>query len=54
MDNGFKQSVDNTVERVPFLGDLPIVGHLFRKVKAKDNREEFLIFITPRIIKDKE
>lgn len=49
----FKQTLNNSVERVPFLGDLPVVGHLFRKVQSVDDREEFLIFITPKIVHDK-
>ncbi len=36
--------------KVPFLGDLPVLGRLFRSVSQLDNRTELLIFITPRIV----
>jgi type IV pilus assembly protein PilQ len=36
-------------EKVPFLGDLPFLGFFFRSRKENDDREEFLVFITPRI-----
>lgn len=46
----YKQDKYNTVNRVPFLGDLPIVGNLFKKRSTTVRNEELLIFITPRII----
>ncbi len=36
--------------KVPFLGDLPLLGRLFRNSSQLDNRTELLIFITPRIV----
>lgn len=41
--------VDRT-DKVPFLGDLPGVGFMFRKNIVRDNKRELLIFITPKII----
>ncbi len=41
--------VDRT-DKVPFLGDLPGVGFMFRKNLVQDNKKELLIFITPKII----
>ena len=35
--------------KVPFLGDLPVIGWLFKKRSESDNRTEILVFITPRI-----
>jgi type IV pilus assembly protein PilQ len=35
--------------KVPFFGDLPFIGFFFRNRKENDDREEFLVFITPRI-----
>jgi type IV pilus assembly protein PilQ len=35
--------------KVPFFGDLPFLGFFFRTRKENDDREEFLVFITPRI-----
>jgi len=39
------------IERIPFVGALPLVGALFRHTRVTDKRTELLIFITPRIIK---
>ena len=38
--------------KTPFLGDLPYVGALFRQTIERDDKQELLIFITPRIISD--
>jgi len=46
----YKQDKNNTINRVPFLGELPVVGRLFRNQSVKVKNEELLIFITPRII----
>ena len=40
-----------TIQKVPFFGDLPLIGWLFRQKTQKDNKSELLIFVTPRIIK---
>ena len=37
-------------EKVPVLGDLPLVGHLFKKQMRSKEKREILIFITPKII----
>jgi type IV pilus assembly protein PilQ len=39
-----------SVSKVPFLGDIPILGNLFKKRTSRNNRTELLIFLTPRII----
>lgn len=49
----FTQTTNNSVEKVPFFGDLPVVGQLFRKNVTRDDRDEFLIFITPKVVVDK-
>jgi type IV pilus assembly protein PilQ len=41
-----------TVTKVPFLGDIPFVGSLFRSKQRKDNKAELLIFVTPRILEE--
>ena len=38
--------------KVPFLGDIPVLGYLFRSSNKVDNKSELLVFITPKIIKD--
>jgi type IV pilus assembly protein PilQ len=40
------------VNKVPMLGDMPYVGFLFRNTMKFDDRNELLIFVTPRILKD--
>lgn len=46
----YKQSKTNNIVRVPFLGQLPVIGNLFRKTNIVSSNDELLIFITPRII----
>lgn len=46
----YKQDKHNAINRVPFLGELPIVGAIFRNRSVMVKNEELLIFITPRII----
>ncbi|WP_255992116.1 type IV pilus secretin PilQ [Chitinolyticbacter albus] len=46
----FIQDVSSTVTQVPLLGDLPVVGNLFKNRTNVDNKRELLIFITPKVI----
>ena len=46
----FEQQERKTVTKVPFLGDLPVVGYLFKNTSTVSDRSELLIFITPRIV----
>ncbi|NNH26412.1 type IV pilus secretin PilQ family protein [Acinetobacter terrestris] len=48
----FEQETRNAQTKVPFLGDIPYVGRLFRKDIKSDNKRELLIFVTPRIVND--
>jgi len=48
----YERSKDNSVRKVPFFGDLPGVGVLFKKSFKQDNNRELLFFITPKILKD--
>jgi len=41
-----------TIQKVPFLGDLPILGYFFKYKQATKRRSELVIFITPRIVED--
>lgn len=58
LDNGetvvlggiYEQQTADNVSKVPVLGDLPILGPLFRTKGILDNRSELLIFLTPRIV----
>ena len=47
------QDVSNTVTKVPFFGDLPVVGELFKNSARADRKTELLVFITPRIMDDR-
>ena len=42
----------NSQTKVPFLGDIPYLGKLFRRERKTDNKRELLIFVTPRIVND--
>ena len=43
-----------TVQKVPVLGDLPVIGAAFRNVISKKTKSELVIMITPKIINDGE
>ena len=49
----FQQTEQDTVDKVPFLGDIPFLGNLFKSTTKLVQRSELLIFITPRIITDR-
>ena len=46
----YKQDLSNATQKVPLLGDIPVLGNLFKYQKKQDDQEELLIFITPRIM----
>ena len=46
----YSRNTSQSMSSVPFWGSIPILGYLFRNTKETDNRNELLIFITPRII----
>jgi type IV pilus assembly protein PilQ len=48
----FTQQQTHNVTKVPLLGDVPLLGNLFRKTDNTDNRRELLVFVTPRIVAD--
>lgn len=58
LDNGetvviggiFEQDINNTVTQVPFFGDLPLIGWLFKNKEIKDSKTELLIFLTPKLL----
>ena len=59
MDNGetvvlggvYEQSNRNDSTRVPFFGDLPFIGALFRTTSERNEKSELLIFVTPKILR---
>ncbi|MEO0442139.1 MAG: type IV pilus secretin PilQ family protein [Pseudomonadota bacterium] len=48
----FQQSTINNETKVPLLGDIPFLGKLFRQDLKSDEKQELLIFITPRLLSD--
>ncbi|MFN3239107.1 MAG: type IV pilus secretin PilQ, partial [Pseudomonadales bacterium] len=48
----FTVRTTESVQKTPFLGDLPYVGNLFRRKTSTDNKQELLIFITPSLLRD--
>lgn len=48
----FRSEQVNTITKTPFLGDLPLIGALFRNTNISDTKTELLVFITPRLVKD--
>jgi type IV pilus assembly protein PilQ len=51
---GIYQTSDRSTEtKVPLLGDLPLVGHLFKSTTRTNDKTELLIFITPKIVADR-
>jgi type IV pilus assembly protein PilQ len=46
----YEQEERDSSTRIPFLGDLPYVGFLFKTKTKSDNRIELLVMITPKII----
>jgi len=60
LDNGetvviggiYEQDKNDTVTKVPFLCDIPLLGWLFKSKEVKDNKTELLIFLTPRILSE--
>jgi type IV pilus assembly protein PilQ len=48
----YEEIVNNDVTKVPFLGDLPILGYLFKTTDKTIEKAELLIFLTPRVLKE--
>ena len=46
----YQRSLSNTVEKVPLLGDLPLLGALFRRSSENIGKKELLIFVTPKVV----
>jgi len=38
--------------KVPYLGDIPVLGHLFKSTDHTDDKDELMIFITPKIVRE--
>ena len=61
LDNGetvviggvFEQDSNDTLTQVPFFGDLPLLGWLFKSNQVRNNKTELLIFLTPKILSER-
>jgi type IV pilus assembly protein PilQ len=49
----YTQDLRNQTVKIPFFGDLPLIGFLFRNNQRTDNKTELLVFITPRIVEER-
>ncbi len=46
----YRQNTSKTVNKVPLLGDIPVLGFLFRNTGEVEDKNELLVFLTPRIV----
>ncbi len=49
----FQQQENETTQKVPFLGDIPVLGYLFKNNIRNSKRSELLIFLTPKVVSEK-
>lgn len=53
--SGIIQDIDRSfVSKIPILGDLPIIGSLFRSTQRENRRQEVIVLVTPQILDDSE
>jgi type IV pilus assembly protein PilQ len=48
----YEQTKTKSIDRIPFFGDLPLVGGLFRSKTETNDKQELLIFVTPKLLKE--
>jgi type IV pilus assembly protein PilQ len=48
----YEQTERNDVDKVPFFGDLPVMGNLFKRKTVQTDKTELLIFVTPKVMDD--
>lgn len=49
----FERNEAEVVNKLPLLGDIPVLGHIFRNTAKQDDKRELLVFVTPRILNEK-
>ena len=49
----FTQTDRDTVNKVPLLGDIPVLGWLFKNTERTTSKTELLVFLTPKIVTDR-
>ena len=47
-----RNQVSATVNKLPLLGDLPVLGNLFRNTAKENQKTELLVFLTPKVVRD--
>jgi type IV pilus assembly protein PilQ len=48
----YQETIQDQETKIPFLGDIPFLGYLFKSTSKTKNKSELLIFLTPKIIAD--
>ncbi len=48
----YEQEILDQTTKVPFFGDLPFIGNLFKRRVSDDNKSELLVFVTPKIVRE--
>lgn len=49
-----RSTVTSTVKKIPLLGDIPILGNLFKSTDKSNQKTELVVFLTPRVVRDPE
>ncbi len=49
----YEQEENDTTTKVPLLGDIPVIGYLFKQNLKRNDKRELLIFVTPRLVSEK-
>ena len=49
----YTQNERDTLTKVPFFGDVPVFGNLFKNNSKTNDKTELLVFVTPRIVSDR-
>jgi type IV pilus assembly protein PilQ len=48
----FEETIRNETDKVPLLGDIPVIGYLFKTTSKSSEKAELLIFLTPRVVRE--
>ncbi|MFN3628626.1 MAG: type IV pilus secretin PilQ [Casimicrobiaceae bacterium] len=48
----YEENITDSVDKVPLLGDAPVIGNLFRRTNRGTDKQELLIFLTPRVLSE--
>jgi type IV pilus assembly protein PilQ len=48
----FESEERDSTKKVPLIGDIPVLGHLFKSTQKVNNKNELLIFVTPKVLRE--